>query len=180
MEEKPARWREFFNKHHEIIMYCVFGVTTTLVSWGTYWLFMLILPFDFDVSVTLFGRQFEFVLNIVIGKVISWIIAVAVAFITNKLWVFESKSWERRLVWGEAMTFIGGRMLTGAIEILALPILVGLGLDQTLFGVEGFLANILVTMCVVILNYILSKFVSFNLQDKLGSDNQNEKDRPQR
>ncbi|NCC66979.1 MAG: GtrA family protein [Clostridia bacterium] len=180
MEEKQVWWRELFNKHHEIIMYCVFGVTTTLVSWGTYWLFMLILPFDFDVCVTLFGREFEFVLNIVIANVISWIIAVSVAFVTNKIWVFESKSWEKRLVWGEAVTFIGGRMLTGAIEILALPLLVGLGLDQTLFGVEGFPAKILLTVCVVILNYILSKFISFNLQDKLGSDNQNKTDRSQK
>lgn len=171
MEEKQVWWRELFNKHHEIIMYCVFGVTTTLVSWGTYWLFMLILPFDFDVCVNIFGRQFDFVLNIVIGKVISWIIAVTVAFITNKLWVFESKSWEKRLVWSEAVTFVGGRLLTGTLEIIALPILVGIGLDQTLFGVEGFIANILLTMCVVILNYILSKFVSFNQQDTKDDDN---------
>lgn len=171
MEEKPARWREFFNKHHEIIMYCIFGVTTTLVSWGTFWFFMLILPFDFDVCITLLGKQFEFVLNLVIANVISWIIAVAVAFVTNKIWVFESKSWERRLVWSEAVTFVGGRLLTGTLEILTLPILVGFGLNQTLFGVEGFPAKILLTMCVVILNYILSKFVSFNQLDTKDDDN---------
>ena len=45
MQEKPSRLHEFFNKHRELIMYCIFGVTTTIISWGTYWLFMLILPF---------------------------------------------------------------------------------------------------------------------------------------
>lgn len=170
MEEKPSRARELFNKHHEIIMYCVFGVTTTIVSWGTYWLFMLILPFDYDVQIALLEKVIN--MNILVSDIIAWIVAVSVAFITNKIWVFESKSWERKLVWSEAATFVGGRMLTGAIEVFAHTIVVSCGFNQTLFGVEGFPAKIIITMAIVILNYILSKFVSFNLDDKIDSKNE--------
>jgi len=166
LQEKPSRLHEFFNKHRELIMYCIFGVTTTIISWGTYWLFMLILPFGYNISMTLFKKVIDVNINIFVSNVISWIVAVSVAFVTNKLWVFESKSWERKLVWGEAVTFIGGRMLTGAIEIVALPVVISCGLDQTLFGVEGFPAKMLITMSIVILNYILSKFISFNLGGK--------------
>lgn len=146
MDDKRSRICEFYNKYHELINYCIFGVTTTLISWLTY-----------SIAEKGFG------LNLYWSGVVSWIVAVSVAFVTNKLWVFESKSWEIKLVLAELVTFVGGRALTGALEVAAVPAVVSWGFDMTLFGVEGLPAKILVSLCIVVLNYILSKFISFNL-----------------
>ena len=153
--------QNLFQKYKEIIMYLIFGVLTTVISWGLYYVFMHILPFNYDVTLNLFGRAITFTLNIFVSNVLSWIFAVAFAFVTNKLWVFNSKSWESKLVWKELWTFVGGRLFTGVIEWVGVPLLVGLGLNQTLFNTEGFPAKIIVTVIIVILNYILSKFISF-------------------
>lgn len=144
MEKKPSALQALFTKYHEVIMYLVFGVVTTGVSWVSYSVFVRFL----GMSVTL-------------SNALSWILAVLVAFVTNKLWVFDSKSWESRLVIKEAITFIGGRALTGVFEIAAVPILVSVGLNQTFFKVEGLPAKMLVSVAVIILNFVISKFVAF-------------------
>lgn len=144
MEERQSGLKAIFIKYHEIIMYCVFGITTTLISWSVY-----------SVCEAWFGLSMRW------AGVISWIISVSVAFVTNKLFVFESKSWNPGLVVKEAVTFAGGRLLTGVIEIEAVPRLVSWGFDMTLFGVNGLPAKIVVSVVIVILNYILSKFISF-------------------
>lgn len=151
----------FFTKYREILLYMLFGCATTAASWGGYWFFMLILPFENQVSISLLGKEFVFTLNIVVANSLSWVLAVAVAFVTNKQWVFESRSWERKLVLSEAATFVGGRAVTGVFEIVALPVLIGMGMDGVLFGVEGFAAKMLISVIVIILNYICSKFISF-------------------
>ena len=63
-----------YKKYKEIINYLIFGGLTTLVSIGTYALFTIVFNIDYLVS-----------------NVLSWIIAVLFAFITNKLFVFASK-----------------------------------------------------------------------------------------
>lgn len=167
VEEKTSKLRELFYKYHEIIMYLVFGVITTLVSWVAYSIC--------EKSLSMISGLSTDVVMLVSG-VISWLIAVTVAFITNKLWVFESKSWEHKLVWTEAITFYGGRALTGIIEVIAVPALVKLGFDAILFGVDGLPAKILVSILIMILNYILSKFISFK---DTGSNKNTKRENPQ-
>lgn len=182
MEEKPSMLRALFNKHREIIMYCVFGVTTTVINWFVYSVCERSLS-SFNVTNPAIVRFITGIVEatgkntdvntfavMVISNVIAWIIAVAVAFVTNKLWVFDSRSWERSLVRKEAVTFIGGRILTGILDIISVPALVSLGFNTRLFGVDGLPAKIVVSVAIVILNYILSKFVSFR-----GPDSGNEK-----
>ncbi len=144
MDGKFSTLRNLFFKHKELIMYCVFGVTTTVVNWLIY-------------SLCVRGLG----LNLYVSGIVAWIVAVIVAFVTNKLWVFESKSWEPLLLLKEVIAFVGGRVLTGVLEVIAVPALVDWGLDITLFNVEGLPAKIIVSMVIVILNYILSKFIAF-------------------
>lgn len=153
MAEKPNGLNILFEKYKEIIMYCIFGVVTTLVSWVIYSLCMAVLPLALDPKMYISG-------------IVSWIIAVAVAFVTNKLWVFDSKSWEAKLVIKEAISFVGGRAFTGILEVIAVPALVKLGLDMVLFGTEGLPAKIIVSVVIVILNYILSKYLAFDAAKK--------------
>lgn len=173
MEDKHLSLRVLFNKYREIIMYLIFGVLTTLVSWVVYSICEIAfsgLKVTSPTVVNLISQLLEkmgdntdvstFIVMIISG-VISWIVAVSVAFVTNKIWVFDSRSWEHSLVKTEALTFYGGRILTGIIEIIAVPALVGAGLNMTLFGVDGLPAKIVVSVLIMILNYLLSKFISF-------------------
>ena len=41
------------------------------------------------------------------------------------------------------------------------PFLIWIGLSQSLFGVDGLVAKLVVTVIVIILNYVLSKLLIF-------------------
>ena len=140
-------------------MYLIFGVATTVVSWIVYGVAIRAIISSGGFS-PLWKLSAETV-NIDVANIISWIISVTFAFITNKLWVFESKSWEHAVVWKEAWTFYGGRVFTGVLELVLMPLLVSWGLNMTLFKIEYFPAKIIVSVIVIVLNYLLSKFISF-------------------
>ena len=141
--------KSLYLKYREIINYLFFGGCTTLVSWGTYALFV--------------GGCG---LNIMPGKILSWVCAVAFAYVTNKLWVFFSRQKDAATLLREAAEFFISRAATGVVEIGGLPLLMKLGLNQSLFGVEGLWANIVVTIIVIILNYFLSKYFVFRKREK--------------
>ena len=143
------RIKELLLKYKEVIMYLIFGVATTLVNWIVYSLLMK-----------------TSVVNMTVSNTIAWFTAVVFAYITNKLFVFESRSWNLAEVWKEVVNFFGARIATGVIEIGGLPLLYYIGVKQSLFGVEGFLAKILVSVIVVVLNYVFSKIFVFSKKDK--------------
>ena len=68
--------KELLLKYKEVIMYLIFGVATTLVNWIVYSLLMK-----------------TSVVNMTVSNAIAWFTAVVFAYITNKLFVFESRSW---------------------------------------------------------------------------------------
>ena len=140
----------------EIIMYIVFGVLTTLVSWGTYILFE------------------KAIVSVFWANLLSWICAVSFAYITNKLWVFESKNWELKTLLKEISTFIASRGITGIFEIVFVPLLAKWGFDKLFFTLargmkitadvfytDGIYSKISVAIIVVILNYVFSKLIVF-------------------
>ncbi len=143
--------KSLFVKYKEIIMYLFFGVLTTAVSWLSYAVFEIL----FGLIIPDAG------LKIALANVLSWICAVLFAYITNKLWVFESKSWEKKLLIKEIISFVGSRLLTAPLEWVGVPLLVAVGLDATLFGIDGMIAKVVVSVAVVILNYVFSKLIVF-------------------
>lgn len=148
--------KELFLKYKEIIMYLVFGVLTTVVSWGSYAVF--------EISLETFIT--DTILLSSVANVLSWIAAVLFAFITNKLWVFESRSFKGTLLLKELGAFVASRLITGAIEWFGVPLLMLAGLNQSILGIEGMLAKVLISVIVVILNYILSKLLVFRKKKK--------------
>lgn len=161
--KKENKLRQLIKKYREIIAYLFWGVMTTIVSWGSYSLLILIFQGLSDTNLQIFGKSFS--LTIVIANTLSWILAVAFAFVTNKIRVFKSKSWKRKVVIPELIKFLSSRIATGIIEIIAVPALVAFGLNQTVFGIEGMVAKVIVSFLIVILNYILSKFLVFKTKD---------------
>lgn len=136
--------KKLFQKYREVILYLIMGGATTLVSWGTY---------------ALGAKTFSW--SITGANVFSWICAVLFAFVTNKIWVFESRSWAAGTAFPELVRFVSARLLTGALEWFGVPFLVHIGLDRELFGVKGMWAKIAVSVLVVILNYVFSKLLVF-------------------
>lgn len=141
--------QELFIKYKEIIMYLIFGVGTTAVNWIIY------------TVIVVSGRE----VNLTVANIIAWGGAVAFAYITNKLWVFESKSWNPKIVWKELGMFLSARIFSGIFEIGLFPVLVWMGMNQSIFGVEGMLAKIVIGVLVIVLNYIFSKLLIFRKKE---------------
>ena len=143
--------KQLYKKYKVIVDYLFFGVLTTLVSWGTFAVFSL-----------LFGAVIEDAVIISsIANALSIVCAVAFAYVTNKLWVFGSKSWSRAVVLPELAKFLSARLITAIIEMAGVPLLVFVGLDETVFGIDGMIAKAIVSVAVIILNYVFSKLFVF-------------------
>lgn len=133
---------ELFQEYKEIIMYLIIGVLTTVFSWIVYAVFVTVMP-------------------MAVANALSWFVTVLFAYITNKMFVFDSKSWEWRLVVRESISFFGARGATGVFEVVAQPAFYAIGLDQSWLGVEGMAAKILTSAIVMVLNYVCSKLFVF-------------------
>ncbi len=146
--------KKLFNQYRELISYIFFGALTTVVSLVSFRIFDIIL-----------GEKLYLLTNI-----ISWIFAVVFAYITNKLWVFESKSWKSRVVIKELIGFFGARILSLAIEEAGLWLMIDLlnmgdiGIDIFSLNINGnLIAKLIMQVVVVILNYVFSKLVIFKI-----------------
>lgn len=143
---------DWLKKYKETLLYVFFGALTTLVSLGS-----------FKVCNLLFGEGWHHVSN-----VISWVLAVATAYVTNKLWVFKSRSWAPAVLRRELPTFVGARVFSLGIEAVGLFLTIDLlGLGAWQWSVLGFLiegedvCKLLLQVVVLILNYVFSKLVIF-------------------
>ena len=144
--------KKLFVKYKELITYVIFGVLTTLVNFFAFWLFTKIL-----------GEELY-----LINNAIAWVVGVIFAYITNKLFVFESKSWDLKVVTKEITGFLGARIFSFLVEeggmFLFITVL-GLGeksltiLNLTITG--QFIVKILLAVIVVVMNYVFSKFFIF-------------------
>ena len=136
--------KNLITKHKEILLYLFFGVTTTAVNWAVYALMTAALH-----------------ANMTLANAVAWVAAVVYAFITNKLFVFESKSMEPKVLLSEGVKFFSARIASGIVEILLPTAMVAIGLSGTLFGLEGGIAKAVVSIVVIVMNYILSKWLVF-------------------
>lgn len=141
--------KDIYFKYKEIILYIIFGVLTTVVSFVSYGILTKLIHLQSEIA------------GIAVANVISWICAVLFAFVTNKIWVFESRTGELKAVLSEFWKFVAARLLTGALEWFGVPLMVYIGLNQTVFGVKGMLSKLTVSVAVVILNYVFSKIFVF-------------------
>lgn len=136
MKELIAKlMKRFLNR--EIISYLVFGVLTTIVNYASYELCKWL------------GIHYT------ASTVIAWVLAVAFAYITNKLYVFESKSFEKSLLIKEITAFVGCRLFSGLCDLGFMIAAV------ELIGMNDSVAKLAANIFVVIINYIFSKLFIF-------------------
>lgn len=130
---------KLFKKYKEVIMYLIFGGLTTVVSLGTYYCLRFVLPS----------------LHYQIANTISWVFAVAFAYITNRLFVFDAKSHTGKGILREIISFVGGRVFSLLAEMAVMYIFVDL------LSLNDKIMKIVAQVIVVILNYIISKLFVF-------------------
>ena len=155
MDKIKALFKKLVNK--ETVTYVIFGVLTTLVN--------LLVFKGFDV---LFKGKYYLFTN-----TIAWIAAVAFAYVTNKLFVFESKSWKFNVIKKEIPSFLGARIVSYFVEQAGLWIFVELlHFDEKVFDfilvkLSGKItAKLIIGVIVVVINYVLSKFIIFSKKEK--------------
>ena len=144
--------KELIVKYREIITYIIAGGLTTLVNLIT-----------FQVFNNLLGQE-----KYLISNIIAWIVGVIFAYIINKLWVFESKSWQVNVILKEIPEFVGARLFSLFVEEFGLWLFVDkLRFDRFSFDLFGFningklISKLVLAVIVVILNYVFSKLVIF-------------------
>lgn len=155
MDKIKALFKKLVNK--ETVTYVIFGVLTTLVN-----------PLVFKGFDVLFKGKYYLFTN-----TIAWIAAVAFAYVTNKLFVFESKSWKFDVIKKEIPSFLGARIASYFVEQAGLWIFVELlHFDEKVFDfilvkLSGKItAKLIIGVIVVVINYVLSKFIIFSKKRK--------------
>ncbi|MBQ4036762.1 MAG: GtrA family protein [Clostridia bacterium] len=126
----------FYLKHKEKLLYLFFGGLTTLISIAVFALFTKLIP-----------------LNVLLANVLSWVIAVLFAFVTNRTWVFQPDPSQG--VIKQMLLFYLGRVATLLVEEVILLCFV------ELLTFDEMIVKVAAQILVIILNYVISKILVF-------------------
>jgi epoxyqueuosine reductase len=137
----------FFKRYKKFIAFSTCGVLTFLVSFVSYWLFA---------NVILDNLLHGGILTI-ISNTLAEILAITFAFVTSKLFVFESKSFRFLVFISEAGSFALARAGTSLLNTG----LMWLFVDICNFKKYELLIKVLVNAIIVVLNFVLSEFLVF-------------------
>lgn len=133
-DENHISW---LNKYREGLLYLFFGGCTTLINIIAFFLL----------------RQFH------IGKYISnalaWFISVVFAFLTNKLYVFESKNKNKKTVLKESVSFFLFRIASLGFDTGIMYVLL------EIMSVNELVSKIASNVFVIVINYFFSKLFVF-------------------
>lgn len=125
-------------KYKEQILYILFGVFTTVVNIVVFAICADMMHLDTYVS-----------------NFAAWVLAVTFAYITNKIWVFESKTTDAKELLREIVSFTGARVLTLGIDM----VLMFVGVD--ILHINKLIVKVLANVVVIVSNYVLSKLFIF-------------------
>lgn len=134
--------KTLYEKYKSVILYLFFGGCTTLVNIVTY-------------------NSLYYLCHVtnVVSNIIAWILSVLFAFITNKIWVFESKKFDLKILSHEIPTFFGARLVTGLMDLAIMFVSVDV------LHLNAMLWKIISNILVIVLNYVASKFIIFKKDD---------------
>lgn len=138
MKHLIQKAKELIEKYEEIIKYLVIGVLTTVLNYIAF-------------AILVNGLNIEMHLS----NIVAWTISVIFAYFTNKLFVFESKSFKFEVLGKEILSFGAARVFSLLLEELILFIFVNK------LGMEKLIIKLIANIIVIIVNYILSKFIIF-------------------
>ena len=129
---------ELIRKYQDVLPYLIFGVLTTVVNIISYW-FMAHLLY----------------LGVMVSTVIAWILSVLFAYITNRTWVFHSKTRGTQEIFREIVSFFSCRLATGVIDWGCMLVFVDV------LGWWDLGVKVAANITVIVLNYLASKLLIF-------------------
>lgn len=135
MLEKVKR---IIHRHWDIVIYLLFGILTTVANYVVFFLLHDLANWSATGS-----------------NIIAWTVAVAVAYVTHKPFVFHSYDWSLKTVIKELEKFVAVRIGSGVLETLLLLLTVDI------FHWSSVVMKLLIGVLVVIVNYIGSKRLVF-------------------
>ena len=130
--------KSLFLKYKELILYVFFGGLTTLVNWGSYW-----------VLADVFHVPYLW------ATAIAQILSILFAYVTNRVWVFESRAKGFTAVFWEMVRFFGCRGASFVLDLVCMRVGVG-GLH-----INDKVMKLLSNVIVIIVNYVFSKVFVF-------------------
>ena len=138
MKTLISKIKQLMKKYEEVIKYLLIGGLTTVLN---YIMFALLVN--------------EAKLEMHSSNLIAWGVSVIFAYLTNKLFVFESKSFKIDVLAKEILTFGAARVFSFILEEVILIIFVNK------LGMEKLIIKLIANIIVIIVNYVLSKFIIF-------------------
>ena len=135
MKELITKGFELYKKYKMPILYLIFGGLTTLINIVAYFVCYNLLE-----------------ISNVTSNIIAWVVAVFFAFVTNKVYVFESKS---KSILYELSTFLACRLGTGVLDLGIMYFTVDI------LKWNALLMKIISNVIVIVLNFVFSKMIIF-------------------
>ena len=129
-----------YKKNKEVINYLFFGGVTTIICLVVYYI-LTFTVLDPNVPVCL-----------QIANIISWIVGVVFAYITNRKYVFVSKN---ENILKEIKSFVIARILTLILDMLIMFV------GVTLLKGNDKILKLISQVLVIVSNYVLSKLFVF-------------------
>ncbi len=99
-------------------------------------------------------------IDIFVSNLISWIVSVLFMYITNKLFVFKSKTNTKLELFKEFISFVFARIFTLVVETGILY------LGSKVLNINDIIVKVIAQVVIIILNYILSKLWIFKKDKK--------------
>lgn len=134
---------KLIKRYEEILKYLIIGILTTVINYIVFVILVNSAKIEMHTS-----------------NIIAWIVSVIFAYFTNKLFVFESKSFKLKVLTKEILTFGIARIMSLLLEEAILYIFVNL------LSMNKLIIKLIANIIVIILNYILSKFIIFKNKEK--------------
>ena len=129
-----------YQNYEEIINYIIVGGLTTFVSLAVYY------------GCVLTFLDPEKGIQLQMANVLSWIAGVAFAYVTNRKYVFKSKS---TAIFKELVAFVSARASTLILDMVVMFVWV------TLLSLNDKIGKIVSMVLVMIANYVFSKLFVF-------------------
>lgn len=133
-----------YKKNEELYSYLIIGFFTVLINISSKFLLLKTILDQTN------GIELQY------AEIISWIVAVVFAYITNKLIVFKTK---KTNIIKEFFSFISGRIFTQILQMIIMFIFVThLQLNTDILVL---IFTIICQIMQIVLNYIISKLIVF-------------------
>ena len=129
--------------NEETVSYLVFGALTTVVNILAFWALCDALH-----------------MNEMVANVIAWVVSVLFAYVTNRLFVFESTASGARAMVREMALFFAARALSLGIDEGGMLLL------RVVLQWDKMVAKVLVNVLVIIFNYFASKLLIFRSEER--------------